>query len=100
MDNTKVLPLIGVAQAAAASASKSGFKSSEFWGHILGALPLLAACLGGPAAPILLAAGAVAQLGASVYTSARAKAKIDGLAMATAVAKAASAQLPPAELGK
>lgn len=94
MDNTKLVPLIDAASQAANSASKSGFKSSEFWAHTLGLLPLLAACLGGPAAPVLLAAGAVAQLGAGVYTAARGKAKVDGLALAIAVAQAASSKLP------
>lgn len=96
MDQTQLAPLVQAASDAANSASKSGFLSSEFWGHVIGLLPLLGACLGGPAAPILLGAGAVAQLGASVYTAARSRAKVNGLQLATAVAQAAVAQLPKA----
>lgn len=94
MDATQIAPLIEAATAAAKAASKSGYKSSEFMGHVFAALPLLAACLGGPAAPILLAAGAVGQLAAGVYTASRTKAKINGLELARTVAQVAAAQLP------
>lgn len=97
MDANQLMPLIDAASEVATSASKSGFKSSEFWSHIVALLPLLAACLGGPAAPVLIAAGAVAQLGAGVYTASRTKAKVNGLQLATAVAQAAAAQLPVAK---
>lgn len=94
MDVNQIGPLIDAANAAASSASKSGFRSSEFWGHILAGLPLLAACFGGPAAPILLAAGAIGQLAAGIYTASRTKAKINGVLLARDVAEAAARNLP------
>lgn len=71
-----------------------GWKTSEFWLHILAYAPAIAAIFLPPTAPILLGITAVSHLAAAVYTAQRSGVKIAALAPdATKLAEDVSAAL-------
>ena len=93
MDQNQVGQLIGVVlssvQAAAAPAAP-GWKTSEFWLHIISQVPtVLALCLGA-SNPVTLGIGAAAMLGSSIYTACRSNVKATGLQVAVQAAQAAA----------
>lgn len=66
-----------------------GWKTSEFWLHIVSQLPAVLGIFLGASNPIVLGVAAVGALASSVYTFSRSGLKSD--AMAAAAASAASA---------
>ncbi len=59
--------------------TKPGWKTSEFWLHVLAYAPAVAAIFLPPSAPALIAISAVAHLSAAAYTFSRSGVKIGGL---------------------
>ncbi len=59
--------------------TKPGWKTSEFWLHVLAYAPAVAACFLPPSAPALIAISAVAHLAAAAYTFSRSGVKLGGV---------------------
>lgn len=93
MDQNQIGQLIGiVAQATQASTQPSspGWKTSEFWLHILSFVPMALGAALGASNPVTLGVGAIAVLGSSIYTASRSHIKSTGVQVAAKAAIAAS----------
>lgn len=78
-----------------------GWKTSEFWLHIVAQLPAVLGMFLGASNPVVIAVAAVSALGSAVYTVSRSNLKSDALTSAAAAAASAAADalaksVPPA----
>lgn len=67
-----------------------GYKTSEFWLHIIAQVPTILALFLGASNPITIAVAAVGALGSAVYTISRSGLKSDAIVSAAASATAAA----------
>lgn len=68
-----------------------GWKTSEFWLHIIAQLPSVLAVFLGASSPIVIAVAAAGGLASSVYTFSRSGLKSDALTAAASAAASAAA---------
>lgn len=96
MDPQAISALVtGVAQAVqtASSPSSPGWKTSEFWLHILSLIPVGLAAAVGASNPITLGVAAAVTLGSSIYSICRSNVKVNALQVASQAAQAAASAI-------
>ena len=89
-DIAKVVSAVAQEVQAASAPQAPGWRTSEFWLHILSLIPMGLGIALGASNPVTIGVGAAAALGASIYTACRSQVKATGLAVASGAAQAAA----------
>ena len=96
MNPDQIAQIVGLVaqtvQSASAPASP-GWRTSEFWLHILSLVPMGLGIAIGASNPITLGVGALATIGASVYTASRSGVKSSAVQVAASAAPAIAAAI-------
>jgi hypothetical protein len=96
MNPDQINQIVGAVAAtvqSAASPATPGWRTSEFWLHLVSLVPMALGVALGASNPVTIGVGAAATLGAAVYTACRSNVKATGLAVAANAAQAAAAAI-------
>lgn len=91
MNPEQIAQIVSIAAGAvqnAAQPASPGWKTSEFWLHIVSLVPMVLGVALGASNPVTLGVGAVATIGAAVYTASRSGVKSSAAQVAASAAPA------------